>query len=333
METGATSRRLGRGRRRGFPVLRARADTRNRRMFRGRRDVTACSTCHRRRPGFPYGSWSAVSCLRSASRRSTRSRGMERSLRRCTSGAGAAWAVGVVFAFALPVVWVNGGRAFSDTPATALFLGALACLATAEERRSPTRRGGATWFPPVARRSGSRRGSSRPRASAGPRPHLIPVFFPSFSLPWCGSWPGTTGPTRHGRSACSALAGTAAWFVWLFAEAGGARDSSRRYLQARRISGARADFRDRHRRLAPDLFLVRDFCLVAACARRPRGRHRALAVRGSRRVLDLVLVLVRISPCGSSTARCHVALLRALRARSRPRGGSGARGAPSAGRY
>ena len=46
------------------------------------------------------------------------------------------WAAlgGTLFAAFLPVVWVNGGRAFSDSPATAFFLVSLALLAAAGER-------------------------------------------------------------------------------------------------------------------------------------------------------------------------------------------------------
>ena len=46
------------------------------------------------------------------------------------------WAAlaGALVAASLPVVFVNGGRAFTDTPATALFLAALALLGWVEER-------------------------------------------------------------------------------------------------------------------------------------------------------------------------------------------------------
>src|SRR5262249_8699989 len=45
------------------------------------------------------------------------------------------WAAlgGTVLAALLPVVWVNGGRAFSDTPSTAFFLAALALLGSASD--------------------------------------------------------------------------------------------------------------------------------------------------------------------------------------------------------
>ncbi|HYN40871.1 MAG TPA: hypothetical protein VE129_03765, partial [Thermoanaerobaculia bacterium] len=51
------------------------------------------------------------------------------------------WAAlgGTVFAAFLPVVWVNGGRAFSDSPSTAFFLAALAALAAATERANDGR--------------------------------------------------------------------------------------------------------------------------------------------------------------------------------------------------
>src|SRR5512140_1853864 len=46
------------------------------------------------------------------------------------------WAAlgGTLFAAFLPVVWVNGGRAFSDSPSTAFFLVSLAASAAAASR-------------------------------------------------------------------------------------------------------------------------------------------------------------------------------------------------------
>jgi hypothetical protein len=133
------------------------------------------------------------------------------------------WAAlsGVVFAFALPVVWVNGGRAFSDTPATALFLGALACLAAAEERRSPNQ---TRWRDMVAARRArllALAAGLLAAAGFGVRPHLILVFFPVLLL-----WTARL-MVRHERGDAavtfvfSAIFGTIAWGIWLFAQAGG----------------------------------------------------------------------------------------------------------------
>ena len=97
------------------------------------------------------------------------------------------WAAlaGVVFAAALPVVWINGGRAFSDTPATALFLGALACLAIADERRSPNQ---TRWREMIAARRARLLAVAAgllAAAGAGVRPHLVLAFGPVLLL-WAG---------------------------------------------------------------------------------------------------------------------------------------------------
>ena len=125
------------------------------------------------------------------------------------------WAAlaGVALAAALPVVFVNGGRAFTDTPATAFFLFALALLASAGAAPGdPT--------PPI-------RGASiaavaaglAAAAGAGVRPHLVLAFGPLLAyLAWRLA-------RAHRRTALlfilSGAAGTFAWLLWLVAQAGG----------------------------------------------------------------------------------------------------------------
>ncbi|MFI5119274.1 MAG: hypothetical protein ACHQM4_02625 [Thermoanaerobaculia bacterium] len=204
------------------------------------------------------------------------------------------WAAlaGVVFVFALPVVWVNGGRAFSDTPATALFLSALACLATAEERRSPNQ---TRWRDLIAARRARLLGLAAGLLAAagfGVRPHLLLAFFPVLLL-FMGRL-----MVRHDRAdaawtfGLSALAGTAAWFVWLFAQAGGAPGL---FASLSERAGFRAHaFATGTVGSLLDSFLVRDFLswrralvvlLVAAAG------LVALGMQKRRGFVDLVLVL------------------------------------------
>ncbi|MBL8111325.1 MAG: hypothetical protein JNK60_00450 [Acidobacteria bacterium] len=102
----------------------------------------------------------------------------------------------------LPVVWVNGGRAFTDTPATGFFLLSLALLAT-----STSPRGAAVAGLLAA-------------AGAGVRPHLVLMFGPLFLLE-------TIVLVRKGHRAealafvLAGLLGTGAWTAWLLAQAGG----------------------------------------------------------------------------------------------------------------
>ncbi|HQN06077.1 MAG TPA: hypothetical protein PK569_00780, partial [Thermoanaerobaculia bacterium] len=72
-----------------------------------------------------------------------------------------------VFAAFLPVVWVNGGRAFSDTPSTALFLASLAALGAASAR-AVSGRPGAVSLAVLAGLAAA--------AGAGVRPHLVLAF-------------------------------------------------------------------------------------------------------------------------------------------------------------
>jgi hypothetical protein len=166
------------------------------------------------------------------------------------------WAAlaGTVLAAALPVVWVNGGRAFSDTPATAFFLIALALLALAEE--------------PAARRF-VRPGTEGRRerllaigaglaaaAGAGVRPHLVLAFGLVLALhAWRLSSRGRADAALS--FVLSGLAGTAAWFLWLFAEAGGATGlfaSLSERAEFRATAFAKGTFGT-----LTDSFLVRDF--------------------------------------------------------------------------
>ncbi len=205
------------------------------------------------------------------------------------------WAAlaGIVFAFALPVVWVNGGRAFSDTPATALFLGALACLSIADERRSPNQ---TRWRDLVAARRArllALAGGLLAAAGCGVRPHLLLAFFPVL-LVWT-----VRLLSRHDRAdagvtfAVSALAGTAAWGVWLFAQAGGAAGL---FASLSERAGFRAHaFATGTFGTLLDSFLVRDFLswrralVVLAVA---GAGLVGLAIRRRRGAVDLVLILV-----------------------------------------
>jgi hypothetical protein len=205
------------------------------------------------------------------------------------------WAAlaGVVFAFALPVVWINGGRAFSDAPATALFLGAFACLATAEERRSPNE---TRWRELVrARRARllALAGGLLAAAGCGVRPHLLLAFFPILLVLTVRLM------FRHERLDAaitfvfSALAGTAAWSVWLLAHAGGmpglvASLSERAGFRAHAFATGTFG-------TLLDSFLVRDFLswrpALVVLAVAGIGLV-TLAMRRRRGSLDLVLVLV-----------------------------------------
>ena len=193
------------------------------------------------------------------------------------------WAAlgGTVFAAFLPVVWVNGGRAFSDTPSTALFLVSLAALASAAERAASGRPAG-----PLAVAAGL-----AAAAGAGVRPHLVLAFGPLLLAEAVA-----LARTREGRSVAARLvvsgaAGTLAWGAWLIAQTGGVSGLFEGI-------GERAAFRShafetgRFGTLA-DSFLVRDFLgqapalavfllaalgLVATARRAPRSAAALLLV-------------------------------------------------------
>jgi len=200
---------------------------------------------------------------------------------------------GVVLAYALPVVWVNGGRAFSDTPATALFLGALACLANVEERRSPNQ---TRWRDIVSARRArlfALAAGLLAAAGCGVRPHLLLGFLPLLIV-WTFRIMARPGRADAAFTfVLSALAGTAAWGVWLFAQAGGATGL---FASLSERAGFRAHaFATGTVGTLLDSFLVRDFLswrrAVAVLAIAGTGLA-LLAVRKRRGALDLALVLV-----------------------------------------
>ena len=198
-----------------------------------------------------------------------------------------------VFAAFLPVVWVNGGRAFADTPGTAFCLLSAGLLSLTLERRriEPTR-----WREYVAARRARILAAIAGLAAAagfGVRPHLVLGFgllFLIFSVRLLRR------PGRRDAAVTflgSAFAGSLAWVAWLLAEAGGPAGLWRSVTE-------RAGFRAHALATAHiggllDSFLVRDFLsprralvfwLVAAVG------VVALAKRRSRAAIDLSAVLL-----------------------------------------
>lgn len=195
------------------------------------------------------------------------------------------WAAlgGTLFAASLPVVWVNGGRAFSDSPSTAFFLLSLAALAAAAER---AREGIAAWPPALL-------AGLAAAAGAGVRPHLVLAFGPLLLVATIRLSRYRTGRAAAAALVLAGLAGTLAWGGWLLAQAGGVPG----LLAA---VGERAEFRSHAFATGTfgtflDSFLVRDFLswrralvvlvlvsagLVATARRSPRA------------AIDLLLVLV-----------------------------------------
>ena len=187
-----------------------------------------------------------------------------------------------LFSAFLPVVWVNGGRAFTDSPSTAFFLSALALLAAAEERAAEGRLLlGAPLLAGIAAAAG-----------AGVRPHLVVAFGPLLLAVSVRLARVPAGRRAAAAFVLSGLAGTLAWGAWLLAEAGGVPG----ILAAVR---ERAEFRSHAFATGTfgtllDSFVVRDFLswrralvvlalallgLAATARRRPRA------------ALDLLLVL------------------------------------------
>jgi hypothetical protein len=200
------------------------------------------------------------------------------------------------FAAALPVVWVNGGRAFADTPGTAFCLLAAALLSLTEERRvfNMTR-----WREYVlARRSRllGVLGGLAAAAGVGVRPDLVVGFGLLFIV---AAWRLSSRADRRETAVAflgAFLAGSLAWFVWLVAQAGGI---SGLWASAAERAGTRAHAMTAGR---PDgflhSFLVRDFLSpgralvfwsVAALGAAVLGKRR------SRGAFDLALVLVPLS--------------------------------------
>jgi hypothetical protein len=223
------------------------------------------------------------------------------------------WAAlgGTALAASLPVVWLNGGRAFADTPGTAFCLLAAAFLALTEERRvfNMTR-----WREYASARRARLLAVLAGLAAAagfGVRPRLVLAFGLLFLV---AVWRLLARADRLEVAvsfAGAALAGSLAWLAWLTAQAGG--------LSALGSSfgvrwGPRGDF------LAAaggaggilDSFLVRDFLsprhallfwIVSAVG------LRALARRESRAAVDLPVVLVPLAvalwflPDGTASSR------------------------------
>ena len=193
------------------------------------------------------------------------------------------WAAlgGTLFAGFLPVVWVNGGRAFSDTPATALFLVSVAAASALEERPGDG---------PRARLLALLAGLAA-AAGAGVRPHLVLVFGPLLL-----ALVVRLARRREGRDAAAVLvvaglAGTLGWGLWLLGQAGGGPGLAASL-------GERAEFRAHAFATGTlgtilDSFLVRDFLswrraavvlalavagLAATARRAPRAAGDLLAV-------------------------------------------------------
>lgn len=197
------------------------------------------------------------------------------------------------FAAALPVVWVNGGRAFADTPGTAFCLLGAAFLSLTEERRvfNMTR-----WREHVfARRSRLLAVFAGLSAAAGigVRPHLI-MGFGLFFLVAARRLLSRAGRREAAVSFLGAfLAGSLAWFVWLVAQAGGlsglwASVVERAGFRAHAVATGRVGG-------FLESFLIRDFLsprralafwIVAAVG------AVVLVKRRSRGAIDLALVLV-----------------------------------------
>lgn len=195
------------------------------------------------------------------------------------------WAAlgGTVFAASLPVVWVNGGRAFSDSPSTALFLASLAALAAAAGRANEGRP--ARLLAVVAGLAAA--------AGAGVRPHLVLAFGPLLLVETVRLWKDPGGRRAAWAFVGAGLTGTLAWGAWLLGEAGGVPG----LLAA---VGERAEFRAHAFATGTfgtlfDSFLVRDFLswrralvvLVLALAGLVETARRA-----PRAAVDLLLVLV-----------------------------------------
>jgi len=177
------------------------------------------------------------------------------------------WAAlsGALFAAVLPVVWVNGGRAFSDTPGTALVLIGLALLGEAEERSGGSPK---TW-----RRRSPRRREAPPSetpalflasaaglaaaAGLGVRPHLLMMFAAAFLFP-SARLLLDRGRRSVGIAFLAAGAGGCLlWLAWLTFQAGGVAG-----LLA--SLGERVEFRSNAMATVVfgglrDTFLVRDF--------------------------------------------------------------------------
>lgn len=198
-----------------------------------------------------------------------------------------------LFGASLPVVWVNGSRAFSDTPATAFFLVSLALLSAAVEL--PARRATRRLEEASSRRARllALGAGLAAAAGAGVRPHLVVAFGPLLLvLAW-----RLHGPARRRDAAWTFLgvgaAGSLLWLGWLLVQAGG---SAGLFASL----GERAEFRAHAFATGTfgtllDSFLVRDFLSArrAAAAFAFAGVGFVwLARRSGRAAFELALVLV-----------------------------------------
>lgn len=211
--------------------------------------------------------------------------------RRCVGG----WAAlgGTVFAASLPVVWVNGGRAFADSPGTAFCLLAAALLSLTEERRVYNLTRWREYASARRARIVAVLAGLSAAAGFGVRPHLILAFGLLFLLI---SWRLLARVDRRDVAVSfvgAALAGSIAWFVWLAAQAGGFSGLSSSVAE-------RAGFRAHALTTGSvgpllDAFVIRDFLsppraiafwLVAAAG------VAALVRRRSRAAIDVPVLLV-----------------------------------------
>lgn len=195
------------------------------------------------------------------------------------------WAAlgGTLLAASLPVVWLNGGRAFTDTPATAFFLVALAAASALEA--GPAAGPRARLLALVAGLAAA--------SGAGVRPHLVLAFGPLLLVLVLRLARRREGWDAAAVLVAAGLAGTVGWLVWLLGQAGGAPG-----LLA--SLGERAEFRAHAFATGTlgtivDSFLVRDFLSWRRAAVFLAALLAGLAAtfrRSPRAAGDLLLVLV-----------------------------------------
>ncbi|MGE5344973.1 MAG: hypothetical protein ACM3JH_03370 [Acidithiobacillales bacterium] len=196
------------------------------------------------------------------------------------------------FAAALPVVWVNGGRAFADTPGTAFCLAGAALLSLTEERRVYNLTRWREYRLKRRTRLLAVLAGLSAAAGFGIRPHLV-LGFGLLYLVMAGRLFSRAGRREVAVSFLGALlAGSLAWFVWLSAQAGGIAGLSASVRE-------RADFRAHAMATGsvgsiPESFAVRDFLSLRRAAvfwLVSAAGVTLLLKRRSRGALDLLLVL------------------------------------------
>ncbi len=196
------------------------------------------------------------------------------------------------FAAALPVVWVNGGRAFADTPGTAFCLAAAALLSLTEERRVYNLTRWREYLLARRLRLLAVLAGLSAAAGFGVRPHLV-LGFGLLYVVMAGRLFSRAGRREVAVSFLGALlVGSLAWFVWLAAQAGGLsgllasvreRADFRAYAMATGSVGSLAESFAVRDFLSPRRAVV--FWLVSAAG------AALLLRRRSRGALDLLLVL------------------------------------------